>query len=137
MNNTRFATAMHILSLLSKNEGEWLSSEWIAGSINVNPVMVRRELGVLQENGWVVSRKGKEGGSRLKMPSVEIRLGDVYESVRNSEILGKRNTKTNDKCPVGKVINSCLDSLYEDTDRAVLTSLNKQTLQNFVDRLNV
>ena len=132
MNNTRFATAIHILSLLSKNTTEWISSDWIASSINVNPVVVRKELGVLQDKGWVVSRKGKEGGSRLQVTGSEIRLGDVYEAVRNTDILGKKNLKTNAKCPVGRVINNQLESLYLETDRTVFASLNQQTLQNFV-----
>ncbi|PVH26574.1 MULTISPECIES: Rrf2 family transcriptional regulator [Sphingobacterium] len=134
MNNTRFATALHILSLLSKYSTEWLSSDWMASSINVNPVIVRKELGVLQENGWVVSRKGKEGGSRLQVKGSEIRLGDLYQAIRNSDILGKKNMNTNPKCPVGKEINNRLDSLYSETDRIVLASLNEQTLENFVDQ---
>ena len=106
----------------------------MASSINVNPVIVRKELGVLQENGWVVSRKGKEGGSRLQVKGSEIRLGDLYQAIRNSDILGKKNMNTNPKCPVGKEINNRLDSLYSETDRIVLTSLNEQTLENFVDQ---
>ena len=40
LNNLRFATAIHILVLLEKNPEVWMSSEYIAGSINVNPVVV-------------------------------------------------------------------------------------------------
>ena len=51
MNNTRFATAIHIMTLLAESPQDWLTSEWIAGSININPVIVRKELGVLREAG--------------------------------------------------------------------------------------
>jgi DNA-binding IscR family transcriptional regulator len=61
MNNTRFATAVHIMTLLAKSPQEWLTSEWIAGSINVNPVIVRKEISVLREAGLITSRQGKEG----------------------------------------------------------------------------
>ena len=44
MNNTRFATAIHILTLLDKNSDAWLTSEWIAGSININSAIVRKEI---------------------------------------------------------------------------------------------
>lgn len=44
LNNLRFATAIHILILLEKNPEVWMSSEYIAGSINVNPVVVRKEI---------------------------------------------------------------------------------------------
>ncbi|MFC3160874.1 hypothetical protein ACFOEQ_22685 [Chryseobacterium arachidis] len=46
MNNTRFATAIHIMTLLAESPQEWLTSEWMAGSININPVIVRKELSV-------------------------------------------------------------------------------------------
>jgi Predicted transcriptional regulator len=60
MNNTRFATAVHIMTLLAKFSQEWLTSEFIAGSINVNPVIVRKEIGVLKEAGLIISRQGKK-----------------------------------------------------------------------------
>lgn len=63
MNNTRFATAIHIMTLLAKSPQDWLSSEWIAGSIHVNPVIVRKEISVLREAGLIVSKQGKEGES--------------------------------------------------------------------------
>lgn len=65
MNNTRLSTALHILSLLAHNKGELLTSEWIAGSIGLNPVIVRKEIAVLKKAGLVESVAGKEGGTRL------------------------------------------------------------------------
>lgn len=90
MNNTRFATVIHILTLLANFPDEWLSSDLVAGSININPVIVRKELGVLQSAGLVVSRKGKDGGSKLKKASEDISLSEVYLSVKNSDVLGKK-----------------------------------------------
>ncbi len=132
MNNTRFATIIHILTLLAKYPNEWLSSDWIAGSININPVIVRKELGVLQEVSLIISRKGKEGGSKLNISSDKITLADIYLSVKNSDILGKKNLKTNPKCPIGKSINEKLESLFTETDQLVVESLKHKTLYDFV-----
>lgn len=136
MNNTRFATIVHILTLLAKNRGEWLNSDWIAGSICINPVIVRKELGMLQEQGWVVSRKGKEGGSMLQVPSNEITLADIYKAVKNSNVLGKKNLHTNSKCPVGKNINRQLDNLFNETDEMVFASLRHRSLKDFVKQFD-
>jgi DNA-binding IscR family transcriptional regulator len=46
--------------------------EWIAGSISVNTVVVRKELAVLHEYGLVCSRKGKDGGSKLSKPAMKL-----------------------------------------------------------------
>lgn len=132
MNNTRFATAIHILTILAKYPTEWLNSDWIAESININPVIVRKELGALQERGWVTSRKGKEGGTMLNVKSDQITLADIYRTVKNSEVLGKKNLSPNPKCPVGKDINQKLDTLSVETDELVMTSLHGKTLKDFV-----
>lgn len=131
MNNTKFATVIHILTVLATKPDEWVSSDWIAGSISVNPVVVRRELGLLQERGWVVSRKGKEGGSRLAAPAAQIRLGDIYQAVKNSDVLGKKNNCPNPACPIGKDINAKLDALFAETDDLVVRSLVTKTLADF------
>ncbi|MFD2100790.1 Rrf2 family transcriptional regulator [Flagellimonas iocasae] len=131
MNNTRFATALHILTLLADSKDEWLSSEWIAGSININPVVVRKELSVLNEAGLVISRKGKTGGTTLAKSSRDITLDMIYLAVKNSDVLGKRN-KTNPKCPIGKDINLKLDGLFTKIDQSVVDELKGKTLEGFV-----
>ncbi|KGE13731.1 RrF2 family transcriptional regulator [Sphingobacterium deserti] len=131
MNNTRFATAIHILTLLDHNPEVWLTSEWIAGSININAVVVRKELGVLQEAGLVISRKGKEGGSMLAKQSIDITLDAIYDAVRNAEVLGRKNQHTNPLCPVGKQINTRLDGLFTETDTLLKQFLGTKTLHDF------
>jgi DNA-binding IscR family transcriptional regulator len=136
MNNTRFATVVHILTILAKSPGEWLNSDWIGGSIQINPVIVRKELGVLQDRGWVVSRKGKEGGSMLQVSSSEITLADIYKTVKNTNVLGKKNLCPNPKCPIGKDINKELEDLFAETDGIVLAALQLRTLKSFVEQFD-
>lgn len=136
MNNTRFATALHILTLLADSKGEWLSSEWIAASININPVIVRKELSVLNEAGLVQSRKGKAGGSTLAKSSAEITLDTIYLAVKNAEVLGRKNLKPNPKCPIGKEINQKLESLFTNIDQSVIKELHGKTLESFVAKFH-
>jgi len=132
MNNTRFATAIHIMTLLAKEPSEWLTSEWIAGSINVNPVIIRKELINLKKTGLVESRQGKEGGVRISRKPEEISISDIYNSVKNTEVLGKKNQFPNPDCSVGKDINNKLDVLFNETDNLVNDFLNKKRLSDFV-----
>lgn len=134
MNNTRFATIIHILTLLAKFPDQWLSSEWISESININPVIVRKELAVLHKLGWVMSKKGKEGGTMLQVPSCEISLADVFNAVKNSNVLGKKHTCTDIKCPIGREINSELQKLFDETDEIVVSSLQNKSLKGFVEQ---
>jgi DNA-binding IscR family transcriptional regulator len=129
MNNTRFATVIHILTILAKYPGEWLNSDWIAGSININPVIVRKELGLLQAQGW-------EGGSMLHVASDKITLADIYKTVKNSEVLGKKNLNPNPKCLIGKDINKELEVLFTETDGLLVAFLQHRKLKDFVAQIN-
>ncbi|MBW8524193.1 Rrf2 family transcriptional regulator [Chryseobacterium chendengshani] len=134
MSNTRFATAIHIMTLLAKVPQEWLTSDWIAGSINVNPVIVRRELGELRQAGLITSKLGKDGGTRLSKNAEEIKISEIYAAVKNNEVLGRKNQNPNPACPVGKEINSHLSILFDQTDALVKDFLGDKSLQEFTDQ---
>jgi DNA-binding IscR family transcriptional regulator len=136
MNNTRFATLIHILTLLEKHPGQWLNSEWIAESILINPVIVRKEIAVLQQSGWVISKKGKEGGSMLHVSACQISLADIYRTVKTVPVLGKKNNCSDTSCPIGKEINKELEKLFEETDQILIESLKGQTLKSFVEQFS-
>ncbi len=134
MNNTRFATAIHIMTLLARNPQEWLTSEWISGSININPVIVRREVRVLKAAGLIVSRQGKEGGSQLAKKPEQINIADIYIAVKNTEALGKKNQNPNPDCSVGKEINLHLERLFGETDQLIKDFLGNRSLKSFSDQ---
>lgn len=134
MNNTRFATAIHIMTLLAKSPQDWLSSEWIAGSININPVIVRKEISVLREGGLIVSKQGKEGGSQLSKNAESISISEIYSVVKNTDVLGKKNQNPNPACSVGKEINNHLNNLFIETDELVMKFLGNKSLQEFSEQ---
>jgi len=134
MNNTRFATAIHIMTLLAESPQEWLTSEWIAGSININPVIVRKEMSILREAGLIISRQGKEGGSQLAKNAEQINISEIYSAVKNTEVLGKKNQNPNPSCSIGKEINVHLDVLFDETDKLVFNFLGDKSLKEFSDQ---
>ncbi|HEY9045491.1 MAG TPA: Rrf2 family transcriptional regulator [Ohtaekwangia sp.] len=136
MNNGRFSISLHILTLLDRFPGELLSSEFLAGSININPVLVRKEISNLKKHGLVESKEGKTGGFSLGKPSKQIRLSDIYTAVRQAPILGQTKNDPNPKCLVGKQINKHLDDLYADAEDALVKKLGKTTLAEFTSRFS-
>ncbi len=131
MNNSRFAISLHILTLLEKAKGELLSSEYMAGSININPVLVRKELSNLRNHGFVNSKEGKNGGSYLSKSAKEINLADIYNAVKQINLLGISKNTPNPQCPVGKQMNTHLNNLYNSTEQALVKELSSQTLADF------
>ncbi|MCP9752523.1 Rrf2 family transcriptional regulator [Ferruginibacter sp. HRS2-29] len=133
MNNVRFATSIHILTLLSVAKDEYLSSEYIAGSVNLNAAIIRKELSNLRGHGLVESREGKGGGSTLAKPASKILLSDIYEAVRQSSLLGRSN-QPNPACPIGKQINKQIDMVYDEAEAALVKQLSRQSLARFIKK---
>lgn len=126
--NTRFATAVHILTLLNVSEAEWMSSSHLAGSINIHPVIVRKEIARLVLHGLVESKEGKGGGCRLAKPASRIRIADIYAAVLQE--MGRSN-QPNPACRIGKQINRHLDQVYAQMETALMKQLGRQTLAEF------
>ncbi|GAB2540903.1 RrF2 family transcriptional regulator [Spirosoma aerophilum] len=129
--NGRFAISMHILTLLAKANDEWLTSDFLASSININPVLVRKELINLRSNGLVKSREGKNGGSQLAKPANQIRVSDVFLATRQGPLLGTSRNSPNPDCPVGKQIHRHLDNLYQEAEDTLIKTLSTSTLDEF------
>jgi len=132
MDNIQFATATHILTLLAVTEGV-VPSAYLAGSININPAMVRKALSTLRAHGLVETKEGKGGGAILAKPADKILLSDVYHAVNSTSLLGKAN-RPNPDCLVGKQINDHLIELYTQADNALINKLSTITLADFVKK---
>ena len=100
--SSRFSTAVHILALLALESDRPLTSEYVASSVNTNPVVIRRLLRKLADAGLVASTPGSTGGSRLARDSRRITLQDVFSAVESGELFGEHSQQPNAKCPVGK-----------------------------------
>lgn len=129
--NGQFQIAVHILTLLNAQPGELLSSDYIAGSININPVLVRKEISNLRKYGLIDSKEGKAGGYGLALPPDKIFFSDVYRAVKVAPALGQAKNKPNPACAVGKQISKHLDDLAEEVDTTIFNKLKTMTLADF------
>ena len=82
--STRFAVSVHILSVLYYNKDYACDSEFIAGSVNTNPVVIRRLVTALKKAGLVEVTPGVKGIKLQKEPS-EISLYEIYNAVSNPD----------------------------------------------------
>jgi Rrf2 family protein len=131
MIKSKFAISVHILTLLSTGEDEWLSSDYIAASMNANPALVRKELSGLREAGLVESKEGKNGGSRLCKPATQIRMSEIFQAVKEDHVFGFSPNLPNPQCPVGAGINDALDGLFTEIDQTIYNRLKRITLAEF------
>ncbi len=127
--STRLTVALHIVTLLASSENEPLTSAYIAGSINTNPVVVRRLLAHLRKKRFVSSQPGNGGGWQLSVDPSSITLLDVRRAVNEGSPFSMHNRPPNPACPVGRNIQGALSGLYDEAERAMEEKLAETTVQ--------
>ena len=109
--SSRFTIALHIFACVETFKDEHkVTSDFLAGSINTNPVIIRRILTQLKSAGLITVARGT-GGIEPTKPLEEISFYDVYqaiEPVENGDLFHFHEAP-NPKCPVGRNIHALLD----------------------------
>ncbi len=134
---SRFAIGVHILSLIGINPESENTSEWLAGSIGVNPVIVRNVTGMLRRAGLVTTRQGI-AGVHLAKPLGSITLRDVYQAVHAVEdgALFGIHENPNPNCLVGANIQATLESTFIEAQQAMESRLAQTTMTQVVNDLH-
>ena len=126
----KFSTAIHALLCAKFFENEKVTSEFIAGSINTNPVIVRRLLGTLKAAGLVNVAAGV-GGVSLAKEQKDINLLEIFNTVNDKDKLFKIHSDSPKACPLGGRI----EELLSGAQTALENELKNVTLQDLLDEL--
>lgn len=79
--SSRFTMAVHMFACIDTFGKECkVSSDFMAGSIGTNPVIIRKLLGQLKAAGLIEVKRGT-GGVTLLKPLEEISFLDIYKAV--------------------------------------------------------
>ena len=125
--------AVHVLTVLAYKDGERCTSAFLAGSVNTNPVIIRRLLLALQRAKLIDTSKGAGAGSRLSRSAARINLGEIYRAVEDCESFGTPTKKPNDKCPVGHCMRKALEKVFASAQEALERDLEKTTLAGLIE----
>ncbi len=133
--SSRFAVAVHVLTLMAWADEESLKSEQVAESVQTNAVVIRRILCELAESQLVVSQTGATGGSKLARDPDKITLLDIYQAVESPGVFSLHRHPPSRSCPVGVNIGTVLNDVLDEVDSAVETVLENITIKDVVSRL--
>jgi Rrf2 family protein len=131
---TRFSIAVHVLAIIGMDFAAAPTSEYMAESVGVNPVMVRNVTGMLRRAGLVSSSQGR-AGTRLARRLDAITLLDVYRAVNAAEELFSMHQHPNLECPVGGNIERVLDGVLTEAQRAMEEKLGATTMESVVAQI--
>ncbi len=132
--SSRFSMAVHTLSLISVSKD--CTGDFIAASVNTNPVMIRKIMGMLKKAGLVEIRPGVGGASLLRPPG-EITLLDIYRAVQlaGDKQLFRIHEHPNIQCPIGRNIEQVLQHELQAAQAALEQRLAQTTLSALNDRV--
>jgi len=132
--SSRFTLAVHIFACIDVFKDDYkVTSDFLAGSTNVNPVIVRKILGQLKAAGLVEVARGS-GGASIPKTLKEITFLDIYnavECIENGELF-HFHENPNANCPVGKNIHMVLDNRLMRVQKAMEAELSSITLEDIM-----
>ena len=128
--SSKFTIGVHLLAVIDYlGEDEKVTSNILASSIGVNPVIVRNVMGNLKEAGLISVSQGKSGISLTRTPD-QITFYDVYKAVDSvkDEGLFHFHENPNPECPIGRNIHKAMDSKLKRVQRCMEDEMRKITL---------
>lgn len=128
--SSRFTIALHMFACMDVFKDEYkITSDFLASSINVNPVIIRKLLSQLKDAGLIEVKRGP-GGAAIAKTLDEITFLDVYRAVGCVEenTLFHFHENPNLNCPVGKNVHNILDDKLIRVQKAMERELESITL---------
>ena len=130
--SSRFTVALHIFTCVDVFKDQYkVTSDFLAGSINTNPVIIRKILSQLSKANLITVARGT-GGVTVNRPLSEISFYDVYqaiEPVENGDLFHFHEAP-NPECPVGRNIHRLLDGKLKSIQDAMENEMKKYTLSD-------
>lgn len=133
--SSRFTISLHIFTAMDVfGKDHKITSDFLAGSIGTNPVIIRRLLSQLKNAGLITVARGT-GGCEPTRPLKDITFYDVYKAVDSveDETLFHIHDHPNPKCPVGRNIHALLDDKLLDIQTAMENEMKKHTVAELHD----
>ncbi len=133
--SSRFTIAVHVLICIETFKNDYkVTSDFLATSVNVNPVVIRRLLQQLKKAGIITVRRGS-GGADIEKPLNTITLLDVYNAVEcvGGGELFHFHENPNQQCPVGKNIHTILDERLDEIQKAMEKEMQSVSIQDMMD----
>lgn len=132
--SSRFTIAIHIFACINTFEKEYkITSDFLASSVNVNPVIIRKLLSQLKAAGLVSVQRGS-GGASIAKPLEDITFFDIYHAVdciHHGELF-HFHENSNPNCPVGRNIHSILDDKLQRIQTVMEQEMKQITIADVI-----
>ena len=107
--DSRLSGVLHVLLHLAEHRGP-VTSEVLAKAMHTNPVVLRRVMAGLRDQGFVRSEKGHGGGWTLARDLSQITLRDIYAALGSPLLFAIGNRTEAPDCLVEQAVNAALNA---------------------------
>ena len=125
--DSRLSGVLHVLLHMAERNGP-MTSETLARAMDTNPVVIRRIMAGLRDQGYVRSEKGHGGGWTLARDLSEVTLRDIYTAIGSPSLLAIGNRTESPGCLVEQEVNAALGEAFRDAEAMLLSRLGELTL---------
>ncbi|WP_375688251.1 RrF2 family transcriptional regulator [Pseudooceanicola sp. LIPI14-2-Ac024] len=125
--DSRLSSVLHALLHMAEHDGP-MTSEVLAQCMSTNPVVVRRTMGLLRNQGLVSSTPGHAGGWRIAVDLNTVTLRQLHEALGEPAIFAIGNRNETPDCLVEQSVNAALDGAFAEAEALLLDRFAHVTL---------
>ena len=125
--DSRLSRMLHVLIHMGRHDGA-MTSEMIAQMLDANPVVIRRTMAGLRDEGYVNSGKGHGGGWTLGRPLEELTLLDIYRAVGEPSVFAVGPAYDMPGCPIEQSVNATLKGVFSEAEELLRKRFGGVTL---------
>ena len=134
--NSEFTIAVHSLVLLAYIPGNMASSDYIASNVTTHPARVRKIMGFLRKQGYIVSKEGIGGGFSLNCDPTTVTLGEIYRltalgTLKPNWCSGDPNTD----CHISSNIEEVMADVFCESEKHLEQYLENLTINDVLNKV--
>ncbi|WP_353231156.1 Rrf2 family transcriptional regulator [Pseudomonas helleri] len=131
-NDTRLSRMLHVLIHMARHE-QPATSDTLAQMLGTNPVVIRRTMALLKEQGYVRSEKGHRGGWTLAKPLADMTLLDIHEALGSASLFAIGLSTDHPECLVEQAVNAALTDAFDAAQALLIERLGSVTLEQLAE----
>lgn len=129
--DSRLSWVLHALLHMSQADRS-ITSDQLAGWMDTNPVVVRRTMGLLRDEGLLATVKGPGGGWSLACDPDKVTLRRLHEILGDASLFAIGVKTETPSCLVEAAVNRRLTGAMAEAEALLLARLGEITLADLL-----
>lgn len=130
--DSRLSDVLHVLLHMAEFQDS-LTSQALAKAMRTHPVVIRRTMAGLREQGYVRSERGHGGGWRLSCDLSQVTLRDIYVALGEPCVLALGHRAASPDCLVEQTVNARVGEAMTAAEAVFLRHIRDITLADLSD----